>query len=140
MSVKVSVADLVGRSLELELPATETAKAIKDAVAKSWALDPATFRLLAKAERMDEEMKLESFLKEGQMELEVQLLKCLYPPWELFFYIFVYIKPKRILTSIIIIKVLRGSIGSILSWTLGSLPSPSIEASRFVVRATCGRP
>ena len=75
MSVKVTVADLVGRSLELELPATETAKAIKDATAKSWGLDPATFRLLAQAESMDEEKTLESFLKEGQMEIEVQLLK-----------------------------------------------------------------
>ena len=75
MSVKVSVADLVGRSLELELPGTESVKAVKDAVAKPWDLDPISFRLLMQAERMDEERTLESFFKQGQTQIEVQLLK-----------------------------------------------------------------
>ena len=75
MSVKVTVVDLVGRSLELELPGTEAVKAIKAAVAKTWDLDPVAFRLLVQAERMDEERTLESFLKEGQLQIEVQLLK-----------------------------------------------------------------
>mmetsp|Transcript_41227 Transcript_41227/g.84843 ORF Transcript_41227/g.84843 Transcript_41227/m.84843 type:complete len:259 (+) Transcript_41227:35-811(+) len=75
MAVKVSVADLVGRSLELELPATEVVRAIKDAVAKPWDLDPIAFRLLMQSERMDEERTLRSFLKEDQMQIEVQLLK-----------------------------------------------------------------
>ena len=74
MSVKVIVADLVGRSLPLELPATETVKAIKEAVAASWGLDPCTFHLLVEAERMDEASKLESFLTEME-EITVQLLK-----------------------------------------------------------------
>ena len=74
MSLKVRVVDLVGRSLELELPATETVKAIKDAVATSWELDPLSF-CLVQTERMDAERTLESFLEEGQMEIEAQLLK-----------------------------------------------------------------
>ena len=79
MSVKVNVVDLVGRSLELEFPATESVKAIKNAVAKPWDLDPVAFRLLVQTECMDEERTLESFLKdkdETQIEqMEVQLLK-----------------------------------------------------------------
>ncbi|CAJ1442586.1 unnamed protein product [Effrenium voratum] len=75
MSVKVIVADLVGRSLPLELPATETVKAIKEAVATSWGLDPCTFHLLMETKRMDEASKLESFLTEKMEAIEVQLLK-----------------------------------------------------------------
>ncbi|CAE7558670.1 unnamed protein product [Symbiodinium necroappetens] len=71
---KVSVCDLVGRSLQLELPGTETGKGIKDAVAKVWELDPVSFRLLCKGERMEEERTLESFLGEEDT-LELQLLK-----------------------------------------------------------------
>ncbi|CAE7349429.1 unnamed protein product [Symbiodinium microadriaticum] len=82
MSLKVSVVDLVGRSLELELPAKETVKALKDAVATPWDLDPLTFRLLAQGEQMDEEKTLESFRSEGEREVQVQLLK-FDPLWNL---------------------------------------------------------
>ena len=82
MSLKVNVVDLVGRSLELELPAKETVKALKDAVATPWDLDPRTFRLLAQGEHMDEEKTFESFLSEGEKEVQVQLLK-FDPLWNL---------------------------------------------------------
>ena len=75
MSVKVVVADLVGRSLPLELPATETVKAIRDAVASSWGLDPVAFHLLVEAKRMDEASTLESILTDKMETIEVQLVK-----------------------------------------------------------------
>ena len=75
MSVKVTVVDLVGRSLQLELPGAETVKVVRDAVAASWGLDLGTFHLLVQTERMDETRTLESFLMEAAETIEVQLLK-----------------------------------------------------------------
>ncbi|CAE7315537.1 unnamed protein product [Symbiodinium sp. CCMP2456] len=75
---KVCVCDLVGRSLQLKLSGTETGKSIKDAVTKTWQLDPLSFRLLCKGERMDEKKTVESFLQllpPAEHTLQLQLLK-----------------------------------------------------------------